>query len=149
MADPIFQVESELYIHAARGAVWQAFTRLDEWQRWNSEIVATRWVEGEPWREGSIFELRHRSLFNRVTSTEAILRMVSPMRTAAWESAAGGIQVVNSATLRDDVGGCLLTARHAYHGRAAHGLRLLAGRQQAKLDNAMRELKAYVEGMPR
>ncbi len=85
MADPIFQVESELYIHAARGAVWQAFTRLDEWPRWNSEIVATRWVEGEPWQEGSIFELRHRSLFNRVTSTEAILRMVSPTRTATWE----------------------------------------------------------------
>jgi hypothetical protein len=149
MAQPVFQVESECYIHAARAAVWKALTRLETWPRWNTEIVAARWVEGEPWQEGSIFELRHHSLFKRITATEAVLRMVSPLRSATWESEGPAIQVVNSAHLRDDGGGCLLSARHAYHGPAAHGLRLLAARQQAKLDYAMRELKGFVEGQPR
>jgi hypothetical protein len=149
MAQPVFQVESERYIHAARAAVWNTLTSLETWPRWNTEIVAARWVEGEPWREGSVFELRHHGLFNRVTATEAVLRMVSPRRSATWESASTGIQVVNSAQLRDDGGGCLLTARHAYHGPAAHGLRLLAARQQAKLNHAMGELKGFIEGQPR
>lgn len=149
MGSPVFQVQSELYIHAARGAVWQAFTRLADWPRWNSEILAAGWLEGKPWQEGSIFELRHRSLFNAVTTTQAVLRMVAPESTAVWESNAGGMQVVHTVNLRDDLGGCRLSARHAYHGAPAYGLRLLAGRQQAKLDHAMRELKEYVEGLPR
>ncbi len=145
MINPSFQVVGEVQIKVARATVWQAFTRLQDWPEWNSEIVATDWVDGEPWQEGSTFALRHKSLFGTETTTNALLRMVAPQMTAVWESTAAGIHVVNSAHLQDDIGGCKLTAKHTYSGLGAAGLRLLKGRQQAKLDGAMQELKRYVE----
>ena len=56
--------------------------------------------------------------------------MCVPANTVVWESNASGITVVNSASFADDVGGCKLTARHAYHGMPTLALRLLSGRQQ-------------------
>jgi len=148
MINPSFQVVGEIHINAARGTVWRAFTRLQDWPQWNSEIVETRWIAGEPWAEGATFELRHKSLFGRVTSTRALLRMVAPQVTAVWESSAVGIHVVNSAHLEDDLGGCKLTAKHTYSGMGAVGLMLIKGRQQAKLETAMQELQRYIERMP-
>ncbi|MCB0045026.1 MAG: SRPBCC family protein [Caldilineaceae bacterium] len=149
MAEPVFTVSSKRQIQAAPGAVWDTLTRLRDWPRWNEEVLSAAWVEGEPWREGSSFELRHRSLFNAVTTTRATLRMVALNSTAVWESSAGGLIAVHSFTLRNSLGGTLLTARHAYHGWPAYGLRLLAARQQAKLDGAMDALQEFVEGEPR
>ena len=68
---------------------------------------------------------------------------------AMHASCASGITVVNSASFTDEVGGCTLTARHAYHGLPTLALRLLSARQQSNLGNAMRELKVFVEGAPR
>jgi hypothetical protein len=144
----MFQVQDEIHIHAAREAVWTKFARLHEWPRWNSEILDTEWLQGEPWAEGSRFALRHRSLLG-VTTTTAVLRMVSPGRTAVWESHAMGMTIVNSANFADDLGGCKLTARHAYHGAGSLVLRLFRTRQQTTLEQAMRELKSYIEGEPR
>ena len=144
----MFQVQDELFIQAAREAVWRKFTRLHEWPLWNSEILAADWVSGEPWTEGARFSLRHRSLLGE-TTTVAVLRMVSPGRAAVWESQALGMTIVNSANFADDLGGCKLTARHAYHGAGSLVLRVFKARQQATLARAMRELKTVVEGEPR
>ena len=134
-----------IQLYVARATVWQAFIRLQDWPQWNTEIVAAAWVHGDPWLEGSTFELRHRSLLGTETTTSALLRLVAPGMSAVWESAALGIHVVNSAHLKDNLGGCKLTAKHSYRGIGAAGLRLIKGRQQAKLDTAMQELKRYCE----
>ena len=145
MINPSFQIAGEIYIHASRGRVWRLFTRLEEWPRWNSEILEAGWVTGEPWTEGAVFELRHKSLFGAVTATRATLRMVVPEMSAVWESRSAGMHIVHSAHFQDDLGGCKLTARHAYSGVGAAGLMLLKGRQQAKLAEAMEALKRHVE----
>lgn len=144
----MFQVQDEVYIQAAREAVWRKFANLQDWPRWNSEVLETEWISGEPWVEGARFALRHRSLLG-VTTTEALLRMVSPARAVVWESSVMGMTVINSANFADDLGGCKLTAKHAYHGAGALVLRLFKARQQRILAQAMRELKSYVEGAPR
>lgn len=149
MINPSFQVQDELYIHAASEAVWQKFSRLEDWPRWNSEVLSASWVQGEAWKEGSIFNIRHKSLMGMKTTTAAVIRMCLPANTVVWESNASGIAVVNSASFADEVGGCKLTARHAYHGLPTLALRLLSARQQSNLENAMRELKGFVEGSPR
>ena len=149
MVNPVFQVQSQLYIHAAREAAWKKFTNLADWPRWNSEILATEWVTGTPWEEGSVFALRHKSLLGATTTTVATLRMVVAGQAATWESTGAGMQIINSARFDDDLGGCKLTARHSYHGAPAYLLRLLKARQQRTLAGAMEELKEYVEGPPR
>ncbi len=149
MINPSFQVQDELYIHAASDTVWQKFSRLDDWPRWNSEVISADWVQGAHWQEGSIFHIRHKSLMGMKTTTPAIVRMCVPATTVVWESNASGITVVNSASFSDEVGGCKLSARHTYHGMPTLALRLLGGRQQKNLENAMRELKEFVEGSPR
>ena len=146
MINPSFQVQDEIYIHAASQAVWRKFSRLSEWPQWNSEILAARWVQGDEWQEGSILELRHKSLFGTEATTTAVIRMCVPGNTVVWESRTAGMTVVNSASFADDVGGCKLTARHAYHGMPTLALRLLSGRQRSNLEQAMRELKRFVEG---
>lgn len=145
MIHPAFQIVDEIHIQAARGGVWRVFTRLEEWPLWNSEIIEANWVEGEPWTENAVFELRHKSLFGAVTATRAVLRMVVPETSAVWESRGAGMHIVNSAHFQDDLGGCKLTAKHAYSGIGAAGLMLIKGRQQAKLAAAMEELRRYVE----
>lgn len=146
MINPSFQVQDELYIHAASQAVWRKFSQLSEWPQWNSEVLAARWVQGGEWQEGSILELRHKSLFGTEATTTAVIRMCVPGNTVVWESRTAGMTVVNSASFADDVGGCKLTARHAYHGMPTLALRLLGGRQRSNLEQAMRELKRFVEG---
>ena len=94
----------------------------------------------------SIFQLRKMSLFGTETTTTAVIRMCVPGNTVVWESQSSGMTVVNSASFADDVGGCKLTARHTYHGLPTLLLRLFAGRQRSNLQQAMHELKAYVEG---
>jgi hypothetical protein len=145
MINPSFQIVDEIHIQVARGSVWRVFTRLEDWPLWNSEIIEASWLEGEPWTEGAVFELRHKSLFGAVTATRATLRMVVPEMSAVWESQGAGMHIINSAHFQDDLGGCKLTAKHAYSGIGAAGLMLLKGRQQAKLAAAMEELKQHVE----
>ena len=145
MINPSFHVQDEIYIHAASQSVWQIFSKLHHWPRWNSEVLAAQWLSDDSWHEGSTFELRHKSLFGSETTTKAILRMCVPGDTVVWESQGAGMTVVNSASFADDIGGCKLTARHTYHGLATFGLRIIKGRQQANLRQAMLELKQYVE----
>ncbi len=145
MINPSFQIVGETHIRVARGSVWRVFSRLEDWPLWNSEIIEANWVAGKPWTEGAVFELRHKSLFGAVTATRATLRMVAPETSVVWESQGAGMHIINSAHFQEDLGGCKLTARHAYSGIGAAGLMLIKGRQQAKLAAAMEELKQYVE----
>ena len=141
----MYEVQSELYIHAAASAAWSKFSRLADWPIWNSEILDARWLSGKPWQENSRFLLRHKSLFGSTKETHALLRMVVPGQSALWESQGAGMTVVHSAAFRPEVGGCRLSARHSYHGAPSLLLWLLQGRQQQKLDRAMAELKGYIE----
>ncbi len=141
----MFQVESTIYIHATPPAVWLQFARLEEWPRWNSEILAAEWLQGEKWHEGSVFVLHHHSLLGSTKRTTATLKMVVVAQSVVWESQSMGITVVNSARFADSTGGCRLTARHSYHGALSLPLRLFRQRQQHALEGAMRELKEAVE----
>ena len=148
MINPTLQVSADLYIHAAAAAVWQKLSRLEEWPRWNSQILEARWLQGDAWQEGSVFQLRHKSLFGTTTTT-ATVRMCVPGDTVVWESTGAGMTIVSGAQFRDEVGGCKLTARHTYHGVVVYALHLIRHRQQKILEAAMRELKESVEGNPR
>lgn len=141
-------MRAELFIRAAPEAVWAAFTRLDDWPRWNKEMVAAAWRQGAPWQEGSQFVLRHHSLFG-VRESTVLLRMCAPGSTVVWETSALGLVAVSSAQFQPALGGCKLSARHSYHGALSPLLLLLRPRQLRNLEIAMQGLKNFVEGQPR
>ena len=38
--------------------IWEAFCNVEEWPRWSSVIANTQWIEGEPWKAGSKFQMQ-------------------------------------------------------------------------------------------
>ena len=55
MIHPTFQITEELYIHAARAAVWSRFCRVPDWPRWRADVANATWVRGQSWQEGAQF----------------------------------------------------------------------------------------------
>ena len=139
-------IQGEIYIHSAAGAAWEKFSRLEEWPQWNREIIDAGWLGESRWQEGSTFQLRHKSLFGLTATTNAVLRMVVQGNIAVWETTGSLLQVVHSANFQDQVGGCLLSARHTYHGPLSLPLQLFRSRQQRLLEQGMSELKVFIEG---
>lgn len=144
MINPTLTVESDIYIHAARGAVWEKFTDLDTWPRWNPSVLVAQWRSGNRWQEGATFSIQQQSRWGERTRL-AVIRMVVPDDTTVWESGGGGQQTVHSAHLTDDLGGCKIRLRETYHGPWVFALYLGRGQQRARLETALREFKAYIE----
>ena len=136
-------VTAEVYIHAARAAVWDKFTQLTDWPRWDSSILAARWVSGGAWQENARFELRQQGGFG-ATTTIAVIRMVVPGDTTVWEAETNA-QIVHSAHFRDDLGGCKVQLRDTYHGLAVLTHWPWRGSQQSRLEARLHALKAYIE----
>lgn len=38
--------------------IWQAFQHVEQWPSWSSVIANTQWIEGEPWKPGSKFQMQ-------------------------------------------------------------------------------------------
>ena len=144
MINPTLTVESDIYIHAARGAVWEKFADLDTWPRWNPSVLTAQWRSGNRWQEGATFSIQQQSRWGERTRL-AVIRMVVPDDTTVWESGGGGQQTVHSAHLTDDLGGCKIRLRETYHGPWVFALYLGRGQQRARLETALREFKAYIE----
>jgi hypothetical protein len=53
------KLEYALSINATPDVIWQVFNEIERWPRWDPEALqSARWVEGEPWQQGSKFELK-------------------------------------------------------------------------------------------
>lgn len=147
MISPSFTLGAEIYIHAARGAVWQKFSHLDEWPHWQPTIRAAHWSALPPqghWQENARFRLEEQGRIGTTVRT-AIVRMVVPDATLVWESSAPNLTIVHSAHFTDELGGCKLQLRNTYHGLAALPLFFWRSGQQGQLEQSLRNLKEWVE----
>lgn len=144
MINPTLTVESDIYIHAARGAAWEKFTDLTLWPHWDPSVLAAQWQRGNRWQEGATFAVQQQRGWG-TRNLQAVIRMVVPDDTTVWESGGSGQQVVHSAHLTDDLGGCKIRLRETYHGPWVFALYLMRGQQRARLETTLREFKAYVE----
>jgi hypothetical protein len=53
------KLEYALNITANPDVIWQVFHEIERWPRWDPKsIESVRWVSGEPWQQGSKFELK-------------------------------------------------------------------------------------------
>lgn len=143
MIHPTFQVKEELYIHAAREAVWAHVTRLSHWSQWRSDVAKTAWVQGPRWQEGAQF-----AIYPTISTTQPqhfIIRMVVQADTTVWESSGGGQTVVYSLQLVDQVGGCKVSLRATFHGWGSLLKRLTSVGEAAKMQAFLTALKTDIE----
>ncbi len=147
MISPSLTLEAALYIHAARGAVWEKFCQLTVWPRWHPAVRAAHWLEPPPqgqWQENARFQVEKQGRLG-ATRSVAIVRMVLPNDTLVWESSGPSLHIVHSAHFTDEVGGCKVQLRKTYHGLATLPIFLWRSGQQSQLEQSLRNLKAWVE----
>ncbi len=139
MIRPQTKIQADLYIHAAKEAVWQKYTRLPDWPTWQPHVAAVQWQQGDRWQEGAQFEVRDRQ-GRRVTY---VVRMVVPGSVTVWETLNPAVSSVYSFHVADQVGGCKATFSATYHGLAALTLWLQRGQRRQQLQATLDALKAY------
>lgn len=144
MIHPTFQITAELYIHAARAAVWARFCRVTEWPRWRADVAQVTWIHGHTWQEGAQFTVSATTP-NAVPETFTI-RMVVPDDTTVWENSSAGQGLVYSLHLTDQVGGSKVSCRCTFHGWGSLLKRMNAGAEKARLDSFLTALKETIEG---
>ena len=143
MIHPTFQVREEIYIHAAREAVWAHVTRLRDWPQWRADVAKAVCVQGQGWQEGAQFTLY--PVDSPAQPQQFIIRMVVPADTTVWESGDGGQGVVYSLHLVDQVGGCKVSLRCTFHGWGSLLKRLTSVGEAAKAQAFLTALKTAVE----
>lgn len=143
MIRPTFQVKEELYIHAAREAVWAHVTRLRDWPQWRSDVAQASWTQERGWQEGAQFALYPAD--SPAQPQHFIIRMVVAADTTVWESREGGQAVVYSLQLVDQVGGCKVSLRCTFHGWGSLLKRLTSVGEAAKAQAFLTALKVAVE----
>lgn len=144
MIHPTLQVTEDIYIHAAREAVWERFCRVTDWPNWHTDVAKASWVQGQRWQEGAQFVIQPAGQ-NIVQPITYIIRMVVPADTTVWENNRGGQEVVYSFHVTDQVGGCKVTLRCTFHGWGSLLKRLTIGAEKAKVHMVLVALKEAVE----
>ena len=53
------KIEYAITINANPDVIWEVFHEIERWPRWDpAALQSARWVSGEPWKQGSKFELK-------------------------------------------------------------------------------------------
>lgn len=147
MIHPTLQVTAEIYIHAAREAVWARFCRLTDWPHWRADVAQTSWVRGQSWTEDARFRVQPAG---GGSASDYLIRMVVPADTTVWETGDAGQGMVYSLQLTDQVGGCKGTLRCTFHGWGSLLKRLNQASEAARLHAILNDLKeASEQGGPR
>jgi hypothetical protein len=76
-------VEESIEIKASAHLVWQFFSDLTQWPKWNAGVTQAAWVSGEPWTKGAIFEFITFSGKRKSKISPTILQC-NPDQTVTW-----------------------------------------------------------------
>lgn len=141
MIHPHYQITTDLYIHAARAAVWSHFCRVSGWSRWRADVTQAAWMRGQSWQEGAQFTVASPHAGSEIFT----IRMAVPDDTTVWENTTASQGSVYSLHLTDQVGGCKVSFRCTFHGWGALLKRVNAGAEKARLHTVLVALKDAVE----
>jgi hypothetical protein len=141
MIKPTTKIQTDLYIHAAREAVWQKFIRLHEWPAWQPNVSTVQWQQGDSWQEGAHFAVRA----SQGQAVNYVIRMVAPARVTVWETLNPALNTVYTLHCADQVGGCKVTLSCTVHGFAALATWVQQGRRRHQLHAQLEALKRYFD----
>jgi hypothetical protein len=164
MTDQMLQASIDAAV--APDTILTAFQTIERWSSWYPGVVAAAWVAGAPWQTDAVMAVQVRnSLGMLVKSTAVVLpatdhhtpqaaRSGSPdpgrdlaiptERLCCWENRAPGLVTVCYAWAEETAGGSRFTLQKFYRGPAAPLLRLMKGRQEQMLQQALRNLRAQI-----
>jgi hypothetical protein len=120
--------EASRLLRVAPGTVWETWRDLPRWPQWQPETIGAMWLSGQPWADGSTFDLLRRppwSILQRFGSNRRFRGRVlstAENQLLVWEltpttAALLGPTLVESIRLEPAPGGTTIT-----HTITAHGL---------------------------
>jgi uncharacterized protein YndB with AHSA1/START domain len=117
----VLRVAGELPLPVSPERAWQAWSRVEDWPRWDWMGSAdARWLEGERWTVGAILRTGHRP-----RTFACILVVVQPPGEVTWEAGGLGIRGRHTFRFLPRGEGCVMRMEETFTGRGARLMRPL------------------------
>jgi len=114
-------VVGSLPVPASPERVWAAWSRVEDWPRWDWMGSAdARWLEGEPWTLGSRLRVGHRPW-----TFDCVLVEARPPERVAWVGRGARIEGRHTFCFLPHPDGCLVEMSETFTGPGARMLRPL------------------------
>jgi hypothetical protein len=108
-------VIGSLPVPAAPEEAWDAWSRVEDWPRWDwVGSASARWLEGEPWAVGSRLRVGHRPF-----AFDCVLVESRPPEAVAWASRGAGLDTLHGFRFLPHPIGCLVEMSETFDGRGA------------------------------
>ena len=108
-------IREEVEIEAPLSIVWNIFSRLEEWDDWNTACQSCHLVEGEEMETGACFSFVVRP-FTLPIKVKPRITECEPGQKVVWEGERLGIHAVHTWTFREADGRVTLISHEAFSG---------------------------------
>lgn len=113
--EDIMLIREEIEIAAPMPIVWGVFSRLEEWDDWNSACQSCHLVEGEEMAAGACFSFVVRP-FTLPIQVKPRITKCKPGEEVVWEGDRLGIHAVHTWTFRQVDGSVTLISHEEFSG---------------------------------
>jgi uncharacterized membrane protein len=114
-SEVIMVVEEEIEINAPLPVVWRIFSKMEEWDDWNSAIRSCALVEGDEMNTGTCFSFVIRPLKFPIRVQPKIVKC-DPGREVVWEGKRLGIHASHRWHFRESDGKVILLSVETFRG---------------------------------
>jgi hypothetical protein len=108
-------IEAEVTIQAPLPVVWNVFSQLDDWEKWNTACNSCRFTAGEELAAGACFTFVVKPIIFPVRVEPRVVSC-DPGREVTWEGARLGIHAVHTWRFRETPGGVVLKSVETFKG---------------------------------
>ena len=117
-------IEEKIAINASLSQVWQVFSNLSAWGRWNSVCQDCCLLAGEATAAGTCFSFKLRPYYLPI-KIELHVTECDPERKIVWEGERFGVRGVHRFEFKEDGGQVVLTSIEVFSGSLFFLSRLL------------------------
>jgi hypothetical protein len=139
-------IEESIDIEAPLPVVWDAFSRLENWEEWNSVCQSCVLVEGEGFSEGVCFSFTLRPYYLPIKISPRIT-LCEPGREVVWEGERLGVRARHRFTFREEGNHVCLHSVEEFTGALLWlcSLLLVPRRLHRLSGRLLQEIKAHSE----
>ncbi len=130
-------IEESIEIDAPLAVVWQVFSRMEDWESWNTVCENCCLVEGDKMAAGTCFTFTLRPYHIPLTIAPEIVKC-EPQKEVVWAGSRLGVHAEHRFTFQEKDGRVILTSAEHFHGLMLWISRLV--RVPAKLHRLTRQL---------
>ena len=108
-------IREEIEIAAPLGIVWGVFSRLEEWDDWNTACQSCHLVEGEEMTAGAYFSFVVRP-FSLPITVKPKITACEPGEKVVWEGERLGIHAIHTWAFQEMNGRVILVSHEEFSG---------------------------------